>query len=351
MQTTKTTPDIKDKLQTYVIVTVITMLIWLYAEGENVKQQKPFPISVKFVASPGQKLLIRPWVPQQVWVTVRCATSQFSSLQELLNGPIEIPVNDDPLRIEQPIVLHEKLEDSPLGHLGISIVDIQPATLNLQVEQLEPVTLSISPESIVPSEVQLVAPPTLNPSQATVGLPASIARDVTHIQLIAPMDPQDVARLAQNVAYDRKVPILLPPVLRERLGSANLIIEPDFTQVTFTIRKQTDAISLTSVPILLLAPWSEMQRFSVILEGGNQILNQDVELSGPSDVIEKIRQGEVKVWAELRLSADDLESRITTKQLHLHVPENIVIESAIPRVGFTISPNATSPVTPTATSP
>jgi len=43
------------RLETIIVVTVITVLIWLYAEGENV-QRYTRSVMVQFVPPPGQTL-------------------------------------------------------------------------------------------------------------------------------------------------------------------------------------------------------------------------------------------------------------------------------------------------------
>ena len=65
-------PNTWGKIQTYFIVTIISSLIWLYAESENVKQQRPLEFNVHFVAPPGQLLAIDEPI-KSVSLTVRCA--------------------------------------------------------------------------------------------------------------------------------------------------------------------------------------------------------------------------------------------------------------------------------------
>ncbi len=338
-------PKLRPKLETYLIVTIITVLIWFYAESENVKPYSPFPLNVQFVATAGQDLLIAPARPQQVWLTVRCATSQYAALEQLAEGgPIELVVSEIPDNPEQIVVLSKKrLDETRLGELGLTIVDVQPPTINVRVERLEPVVIPIAPDSIVPDDIQLATPPTIDPPTATMVLPASVAGDLGDVALEARIDANRLARLDENVPHELTVPIGVPQRLRERLRGINAPITPSTARVTITIRKQTDQYQHNSVPILLLAPWAELQRFDVTLKDNARVLREAVELSGPSDVIEQIKRGELKVIAELRLTADDLESSITSKPLRFNVPTGVRVESAIPRLSFTISPRSTAP--------
>ena len=352
--TPTTKPTAWDKIQTYTIVTIISALIWLYAESENVKQQKPLTFNVLFVAPPGQNLAIAPGSKQQAQITVRCATSQFAQLQRLQNQPIELTVTSDdpqsPNYPEQIINLQDKLHDSPIGELGVRIEDVQPKTVSLRIEQVEQITMPISIDSVVSADMQLAGPPTITPTSATIDLPATVARHPGDIKLVAKLNPEDADRLDENVPHDLNVPITLslPRYLSNEMRNYTPTITPDQATLTITIRKRTDSASLPGVPILIAAPWAELKRFSIELEDDQRVLDQEVEITGPSNVIDKIKKGELKVWAELRLTADDLESAITSKALRINVPPNVRVDSAIPSANFVIKPVAAPAPPPTA---
>lgn len=329
------------KLQMYTIVTVITALIWLYAESENVKPYDPMPIGVQFVAPPGQNLVVDPASPQQVTIQVRCATSQYAALERLIRqGPVPLPVEEDPGRPLQVLVLRDRLAASPIGGLGVHIEGVRPETVEVYVEASRDVQMPVSPDALVPPDVQLAVPPMIDPPAATVRMPVSVAREVGDLRLEASLDPATLNGLAENVPHDVNVPLRLPQALRDRLrtpGAAT--ITPSQVRATIAIRKKTDTLKLTSVPILLLGPWSELNRVSIAVESDQRVVSEEVRLTGPADVIDRIRKGEIKVWAELQLTADELESGITSKQLHIRVPAGVTVDSPIPQVNFTIAPS------------
>lgn len=337
-------PSTWEKVQTYTIVSVVAVLIWLYAESENVKIQEPLTLAVQFVAPPGQRLSIGPVLRQRVDLAVRCAASQYAQLQRIVSTPIQLTVREEPSSPNHPfqeISLRDQLiRDSIVGQLGVSVVEIKPERINLRVEQIELVTMPI--EAVVPEGTQLAASPTIEPAQATVALPASVAKAFEGLKLLAQLTPDAVVLLEENISREITVPLTLPVErltedVRKQLGSASRAIDPASVEVTVTIRKQTSKLKLPGVPILVTAPWAELKRFNVEIEDGQRVLSEDVEVSGPSDVIDSINSGQVKIWAELRLTVDDLESAITSKQLHINVPSGVRIESAIPLVNLTIT--------------
>ena len=344
------------KIQNYAIVTLVAILIWLYSESENVKLQKPLRFSVQFVAPPGQQLLIlpldklqaiAPTSKQQVDVTVQSATSQYAQLQQLQRTPIHLTVTEDPDHPTQIVDLRDMLLDSPLGNLGATFQAVEPRRVRLRVERIEPVTMPV--RVVVADGIQLASNPTTELTESVVHLPASIAQRRTDLTLEARVEREAANRLDPNVPHAMVVHLGLSPAdalpedLRQLLGQTTIEITPPTTTVTITIRKQTDSLVLTSLPILLTGPWSDLQRFSIEIEGGQRILTDEVHISGPSDTIESIEQGQLKIWAELRLTADDLESRITSKQLHINVPQNVHVESTIPLLQFKITPLVPGP--------
>ena len=66
---------------------------------------------------------------------------------------------------------------------------------------------------------------------------------------------------------------------------------------------------------------------------------RDIALSGPSDVMQRIRSGELRVIATVQLSSDELEQRITSKApVILGLPDSVRVEGTIEPVRLVISP-------------
>ena len=360
-----------DKVQSYSIVTLITVLIWLYAESENVKQQKPLEFKIHFAPPASQDLAIDDPILDNVRIIVRCTTGQYARLREMLDQPLELTVSREQAvrraRLDEdgppgprpaydlvvPVDVQDWLESSAVGELGVSFVDVQPASVDLQVAVFERVSLPVSADRLVDDPRQLASPPILERGEATMQIPLSYLEDIDgnpiqpQIKLqVRPLKKEFLETLDENVPRKLAVPLEPPVALRDGWWLAHSTINPPNVEVTVTIRNQTDNLELSSVPIWLAAPWSQLQRYSVVLENDQFFLLKPISIAGPSDVIAKIRDGQVKVWAELRLSADDLETRINSAQIYLNVPANVQIESAIPVVHFTITPREPSVPTP-----
>ena len=91
-------------------------------------------------------------------------------------------------------------------------------------------------------------------------------------------------------------------------SKAELKLLDPIARATFTILNQKDAYKVPSVPIRLSIPPSAFDRYTFKLSEDAGFLH-DLEVFGPRDMIDQIRGGELKVWAELWLTNEALEKK------------------------------------------
>lgn len=325
---------IGEKLETILAVTIITILIWLYAEGENIKPYLNHSVQIKFVAPEGQDLAIEPHEPVRIVMRFEASSGQYQYVQQLTKNTLEIVVtdklSDSPF---QTVVLKDILAASKLGDLGIINIEATPATMKIRVEPIvsREMEIVLNPTDLL--DIQFAQPPAIDPLKIPVRLPASLAEKTNGYKLIANLDELEMSKLEVNVPHTMPVPLHLPLVMEDKFVS----LSQPTTTVTFTIRKQTDTISLTSIPIHINAPPMLLKRYNIDLPE-EQMVVRDVKLSGPSDIMEKIRTNQIKVWAELRPTADELESGIESAPLSIVVPPGVAVDSALPRVQLKVMP-------------
>jgi aspartate aminotransferase-like enzyme len=63
---------------------------------------------------------------------------------------------------------------------------------------------------------------------------------------------------------------------------------------------------------------------------------RDVKLRGPEKALRRIEEDPTQVWAYYRLTADDLEAGVESAALQMHLPPEVTVASALPRVHFRI---------------
>ncbi|MEE9212558.1 MAG: hypothetical protein V3U29_07885 [Phycisphaeraceae bacterium] len=325
--------SVVQKIETYFVITVITVLIWLYAESKNATKDQT-TINVQFVAPSGQELMIDPAEPTPVLVTFSSATSKVAEVKKL--GSIKLLVPED---TSEPVVLRERLAESPLGELAV-IIETDPPTIRVRAEPFETRMLPIK---VLPGDIQLRELATADPTDAAVKVPASLAPQLDGIKLEAHLADaiDDLTKFDDNRPHTISVRLDLPEPFQDK----PVRIEPAAVSVTFTVSRLTKTTSVPLVPIYVRLPVIESNNYEVIPENDQRVLPEDLELSGPPELIEKINNKEILITAELRLDAVELDSGITSKELWINKPPGVAIDSEIPRLNFTIrkSENGSSP--------
>lgn len=333
-----------EKLQTWLVVTVIAVLVWLYAEGEAVDQHQ-MQLQLRFVPPPGRQLIVEPQAPADpdapvlVWATFLASTGQMDQVEAIANqGPIEIVVADRPdaETPEQVVVLEEALARSPLGELGVSIVETSPPTVNVWVEPLKTEQVEVLVHT---GDLQLAQPPIPEPLKVPVVVPTRLAEAARNLKVVADLTAIDLSQLEVNEPHTLPaVPLRLPAALEER----GVRLERDSVRVNLTIRKQTDSVTLTTVPIHINTPPLVLQRYNIALREDQMVL-RDVRLTGPADVIDRIRRKDTRVWAELRPSADELDTGVESLPVYLNAPPAVTVESPLPQVPVTVTRRESPP--------
>jgi catabolite regulation protein CreA len=321
-------------IKTIFVVTIVTCIVWLYAESENVKAQA-LDVDIQFVAPPGRQLVIRPAQPRRVRLVMRCAASQFAEVERVArNGPILLDVRHDPADNDprEVIVLKDRLAKSaPFSNLGISLTEVQPATLQINVEELQKVTL---PVEVISNDVQVTA--VADPAKVEIEVPASLVKALADGKVEARLDPKVLSRLPLNVPHTLDVPLSPPDWLR----AAGVSVDLPSAKVTLKIGKQAERFIVPLVPVLVMGPPTELARFSVVLGKDNLFLH-DIALTGPSDAIDRIRKSEIRVTAYLPLTADELEKGVTKESISavpvMTLPPGVTPVEALPAVGYKIT--------------
>ncbi len=342
----ESSPSLIEKVETYAIVTVLAALIWLYAEDQNAKVYNNEPGQVRFVSPQGRELLIEPATAQEVRLSVRCTSGQLARLRKTLEeAPLDIVLTDNPARsdaLEQVVLRDQLAKHERINAIGAAVTEVLPRTVSVRVERLERVVLPVAANV---GDAALAGPPTLDPPQASIKVPASLVAGVEGLRFeVALRDVPNLATLATGVAHTAELPLSVPPELR----LANTRPTPATARLTFTLGSQTDTLKLTTVPVDVRKPASAEGTFVVTLAEENQFL-RDVELTGPNDAIAVIRRTGLR--AILALSSEELEAGLKSKLPTLDLPSGVNVVSSILPVNLTITRLSTPSPAPPAPAP
>ena len=296
---------LRQEIQAYLIAAVVAALIWLYAEANTASSGS---INVTVTFEPQAEHLFVVQENLEIQVDYKIPTGKKSELSAL-EQPYRLPVTDD----ASVISLKEALSDyEPLKKLGVSIEDVQPSPVTIEV--LRTINKQL-PIRFVDNDLSRFRnlPQVLDPQQATVRLPESFFDQYPELELEARLPPN--GEYPPGVVQEKQVTIGLPPEVDAELPNGFVTaIEPPTTKVSFTIREQNKKIK-KRVDVHLQFNPALLSRYVPKLDT-NQA-SRIVELSGPIEVINRIDNGDTPVKLFVELTLDDMEMGEVTKPIQM----------------------------------
>lgn len=301
-------------LRTIVVVTLVTALIWLFAEGQSLRRASVTG-EVRVMGPPGSSHVVRVVEPAgwqgAVRMTLQGAASRVGAMDSALRRAIELTPGAEgfPLQAgEQVVDLRAALRGhADLRSRGITLVDAEPATIRVLIEEVRTIDAPVRVDAPA-GEVEGAAEASV--SAVSVRVPASFPQDA-EAYVTARIRPEDLRAFEPGRrATVRGVRLELSPALA---GLSSVEITPTTVDVSLTVRFATDSIVLASVPVDLRLPAEELRRWEVEIAPGTRFI-QNVKVTGPAEIIEQIRGGQLAVGAFVRLSYEELERGIGAKQ-------------------------------------
>jgi hypothetical protein len=329
--------DLWHRIETGAIVTFITLLIWLFAEGESVRTDS-VAVTLQFTPPVGQSVAISPR-QEQIRLTYRASTRQQQQFQQRLREPLEIPVEPDPDRPLRSISLRDRLRSHPaIDGQGIELITVDPEALLVRAQKLTRVTV---PVAVVPGTLRLSGSAMVNPSHVELLVPDADAAAAAYARVEVQLD-QIATALPPGQSHTLTLPVTLPQSLPPEADAT-----PAQVEVTFTTAGRTEALTLPHVRIMIQAPPRLLGRYEVRLRDDMLVLPEPIEVVGPVERIETLRATPDIVVAVLRFTAEELASAIQSKTVELNLPEGVTARTAPPRVSFAIIDRQSAAAEPT----
>lgn len=302
-------------LKTGVLVTLIALLIWLLAESRTV-QIRVTDLSPRLEVGPASRQVVRPalstLLPESLRVTLSGSAAGVNEVVRSLEGRltlrvgIEIPASPGVHELD----LREILRDSELiVDAGVGVLEVNPESITVEVDDLTSASLPvrvIAPEGVA---FETQGAPRALPSALRLRGPASVLARLAGSEAVLRLDPARVAELipGQPEMISRlRVDVPADP---DRWATA---VEPEYVDVALTLRSRTQSLVLAAMPVQILLAPGEVGRWRVTLQPGDQDM-VGVEVTGPSDQIERLRTGDTLPTALIALSFDELERGVESK--------------------------------------
>lgn len=338
-------------IRTFVIVTLITVMVWLLAESRMVQTRTieaqviltPVPLSAD--GSDGVSLVVRQALRQAdgldqirtASIQIEGSTAGLDRFARLLQNRIElrigreIPAEPGFHTLDLRAILRQT---SNMAVHGLIITEVSPETITVEVDEL--VTREFRLRVDMPSGVELDGVPRTDPAQVRVVAPSSVLARVNATEASVRIDSSRLTQLAQGRLET------IPGVVVELLGidrqDWQTEIEPRQVDVFVTLKTLTENLTIDRLPVQVLLAPGEIGDWRVQIDDADKDL-VNVVVSGPAQAIEQLKVGEVVPRAFVILTFEDLERQIgsITAQI-LGLPPGCRVVSPEVTVNLSISP-------------
>ncbi len=299
-------------VRTILLVTIVSLLIWIWSEGESLIS-RPVTVRIAFVDD-ASDLLVR---TDESWrgtarVKLEGSTIGITSAEAILGAPLRLRPGQPGMPTEpgdrQIVDLTEALRGHPdIKRTGVTIVEVDPPNVVVRIVKLVRRELPVRAE--LPAELQIAGEATVTPAKVILRMPESAAATLPDTASAAAIvSDDDLRRLREDGPQTLPAAVRLPSSLA---GVEPLTITPERVTVTIRLKKNVETVALPSVPVWVSLPPTEGTRWNV--EVFDQFL-RDVTITGPADLIKQIRDHQIIPIAEVRLSSDELEKSVESKE-------------------------------------
>ncbi|MAJ47865.1 MAG: hypothetical protein CBC35_11465 [Planctomycetes bacterium TMED75] len=315
----------KTQYGTYLVVTVITLLIWIWAAGETRNEDTVYA-RVKVVTSSDFETIVFPIDDQQVAIEVKGSARSIQRLRQVLSQPLALITGSNGIPREagdHVISLVESIQNQPVIQQGdITILTTEPSTLKVEIDSMTQISVPVEP---VLTGVTLGGEAVSNPETVTLTLPSRIVAQIPSARVIAEPSPSTLSGLEAGRSQRILVPVRLPSALRPYAQS--ITIEPTSVQLAFTLILRTRSSTLSTVPVQVAAPAQDLGEYEVVIDPSSQFL-ADVVVEGAVDLVKKFEENKSPVVAFVHLTSDDLSRMVKEAPVTLwELPEGLRVTS------------------------
>lgn len=302
------------RLQTFILVAIITLFIWLIAEAQSLDHKSQL-LQMQLTVPEQSNLVITSSRTSiaSVKVELQGSTAALDRLVHSLGGTVRV-VMDAPG--EFTVNLQERLSQMPpFKGSGVSLRDVDPAFIERVVVQRR-VTVTDVPVRIgAITGVELRDSPVISPTTVEVAVPEESLEAFQEARYVnIATDPSVLAELTPG-RHTINVPLEIP----RAAGTQHATITPSTAALTIDVRDHTEtwivgAPGSSPLPVLVQLPPDQVGRYRVRLEENDRFV--DVTFTGPSQGIEQLRQDRARAAPFIVLTSDDLARGVTSATLH-----------------------------------
>jgi len=327
------------RIEDYTIVTLITLLIWFYAESRTLSQyslspERPLRVQVKTLDE--DMVVVSQSIERVSSLEFTGSRYAIDRLRSALTGGLNIDV--EVLEPGTQTISLPRLVSKQFAELNVNLNRIEPDTMEVTVARLvrRDADLVFRPEEVKLQEGDLeIVPPTAQIELPEDKLPEVTAdgRVVLHVRA-----NRDLKTLRANIRETVPGRVELPPALQ---GNPHVKVRPVDVTLSFIIEKKESSHVLSAVPVFVSAQPAELRNFDIQLHDEDRLL-KDVKVTGPADLIEQVKSGAIALDARVRLTRDDLleaakKGEATYPVKFVDLPPGLSVESPKTTVRATVT--------------
>ena len=315
----------KSRTVTIILVTAVTLLIWIWAAGET-RERAVLWARVQLEPASNFSTIVSPRTAQQVALTVAGSTRSIQQIRQALDEPLVLKAGTTGIPGEKGahmIGLVDALREQEIFYnTDVSVITTEPDTLEYQVDSLVERTVPVVP---VLAGATLGGEAVADPPTVTLTLPSRIVGLVPDSNVVAEPSSGALAELEPGRRQVIQAPVRLPAELKPY--QQDISIEPRSVQLAFTLILRTRSITVPAVPVQIAAPAQDLAEYEVSIMGENQFL-ADVVIEGAAELVTKFEQEKPPVEAFIHLTSDDLTREIAEAPVTLwELPEGLRVTS------------------------
>lgn len=319
-------------------VTVVTLLIWLYAEQANPPQPLDARVTFQLRTSENSNLIARLADPNRVYeFNFSGPRAQLDALQQNIQlagdritlsvgGEIDSTAGQRDYLAREVLARHEWFRNK-----AITITEAQTQSIRVLIDRWVKQDVSVTPGDFGDLALEgsvLVEPAALSVEVAESLLPLAPEQ----IRLVATPNREDLDQLAEGQSHTIDAAVQLVTMLGTNSNQVRLD-EGSHVSLTFRLKSRQAQTTFGPVPIkIIILPRD--QNYIVTL--ADPVI-AEIHVSGPSDLITKVKNKEIKIFGYLDLDSVELSSGITSKVVSFDHLAGLTVTSGPHIVNFTIT--------------
>ena len=338
--------ELREHLITAGLAAVFAIMIWFWAEGEN-RDEANTAATVSFVDATGSdQFRIRMLDPNEPSRLYRQRIMQVKlrgpnrRIRNITSPVFQIALKDLKDGEQRTVNLTNALQNvSRVVDEGLTIDSVEPDSVTIVVDELETRNVPISRDLPGIMTEELAIMPESIDVTTTRSMWEWIERELGGKFLFLDIDEDRLDALQPGDTFNRDdVRLRLSDAIEDR---EMVEFSPNPVEVKLTLDRKLGEVE-ESVPVKVGIPIRDTNRYEVTIDREFELINE-VIISGDAAMLTKLQNREVKVFAMVNLSSDELEQGIARKRIEWMLPEGLsarMKNGERPFVPITIKPLA-----------